>query len=266
MRRRICDGLGFLGIALDDDRNMAPDLSGGAAPQVQALGARVAVLVMEAAEQQMIAQDVAQAITRARPVLDTTIPVAVSARHVHLSADAVAALFGPDTALTPDKPLRQKGHWVARERVTLQGPRGQLDHVAILGPLRPRTQVEVSRTDSFVLGLDAPLRQSGDLAGTPSIRLVGPAGSLDTDGLIIAARHIHMGPEDAARLSLQDGDEVDVTLGETGRDLTFDRVLVRVSPNASTEMHIDTDEANAAGIRSGAEGEIVLAARVRAKG
>ncbi len=266
MRRRICDGLGFLGIALDEDRNMAPDLTGGAAPQVQAHGAPVAVLVMEAAEQQMIAQDVAAAMARGRPVLDTTIPVAVSARHVHLSAEAVAALFGAGTTLTPDKPLRQKGHWVARERVTLQGPRGRLEHVAILGPLRPRTQIEVSRTDSFALGLDAPLRQSGHLDGTPQIRLVGPAGALDTDGLIIAARHIHMGPDDAARLSLQDGDEVDVTLGDTGRALTFDRVLVRVSANAATEMHIDTDEANAAGITGLAEGEIVLAARVRAAG
>jgi acetate kinase len=265
MRRRICDGLAFLGIALDDDRNTAPDLSNGAAPHLQAHGAPVAVLVMEAAEQQMIAQDVAHVMARNRPALDTTIPVAVSARHVHLSADAVAALFGPDTALTPDKPLRQKGHWVARERVTLQGPRGQLENVAILGPLRQRTQIEVSRTDSFALGLDAPLRQSGHLDTTPRLRLIGPAGVHDTDGLIIAARHIHMGTADAARLSLQDGDEVDVTLGATGRDLTFDRVLVRVSANASTEMHIDTDEANAAGIRSGAEGDIVLSARVRAK-
>jgi acetate kinase len=205
------------------------------------------VLVTETAEQLMIAQEVANAISAPRPA-DLRIPVAVSARHVHLCRKAVDALFGPGYELTPDKPLRQKGHWAARERVTLHGPKGELAHVAILGPLREHTQIEISRTDSFALGIDAPVRQSGALEGTPHIRLSGPAGHYDTDGLILAARHIHMSPDDARRFGLHDGDFVDVTPETAGRGLTFGKVLVRVAQNAFTEMHIDTDEANAAGI------------------
>ncbi len=256
MRRRICDGLEFLGLKLDHDRNMVADLEGYAAPQIQAYGARVQVLVTETAEQLMIAQEVGAARKSPKPA-PQPIPVAVSARHVHLDAAAVEALFGPGYELTPGKPLRQPGNWAAAERVTVEGPKGRFDRVAILGPLRNRTQVEVSRTDSFALGIDAPVRQSGDLDGTPHVRLVGPAGSIDTDGLIIAARHIHMHPDDAARMGVEDGDTVDVNLSHAARALTFAQVLVRVQPQAFTEMHIDTDEANAAGITGHTEGEIV---------
>lgn len=259
MRRRICDGLGFMGILLDHDRNMAVDLGARAAPQIQAYGARVNVLVTETAEQLMIAREVVVAASRATGQ-GARIPVAVSARHVHLCRKAVDALFGQGYELTPDKPLRQQGHWAAAERVALHGPKGTIRNVAILGPLRERTQIEVSRTDSFALGLDAPVRQSGKLDGTPQIRLSGPKGEMDSDGLIIASRHIHMGPEDAARMGLTDGDMVDVKLDATGRDLTFTRVLVRVSDNAFTEMHIDTDEANAAGIAGQGDGQISAAA------
>ncbi len=255
MRRRICDGMEFMGLKLDHDRNMGLCLAGRAAPQIQAYGARVNVLVTETAEQLMIAQEVGNAIA-APAALDLRIPVAVSARHVHLCRKAVDALFGPGYELTPDKPLRQKGHWAARERVTLHGPKGELANVAILGPLRARTQIEISRTDSFALGIDAPIRQSGALEGTPHIRLSGAAGQYDTDGLILAARHIHMNSADARRLGLKDGDMVDVTLDATGRGLTFAKVLVRVSENAFTEMHIDTDEANAAGITGAVEGAL----------
>lgn len=255
MRRRICDGLEFMGLKLDHDRNLNVDLTGRAAPQIQAYGARVNVLVTETAEQLMIAHDVASAMAQdTAPAL--RVPVAVSARHVHLCARAVAALFGEGYALTPGKPLRQRGHWAAKERVTLHGPRGEIANVAILGPLRDRTQVEISRTDGFALGIDAPVRQSGALDGTPHIRLIGPAGQFDTDGLIIAARHIHMHAADAQKSGLIDGDRVDVRLDATGRGLTFADVLVRVSENAFTEMHIDTDEANAAGIQGATEGEI----------
>ncbi len=256
MRRRICDGLEFMGLKLHHDRNMAIDLADRAAPQIQAYGARVQVLVTETAEQLMIAHEVATARADALPA-PPPIPVAVSARHVHLDATTVAALFGPGYTLTPGKPLRQPGNWAAKERVTLEGPKGRIERVAILGPLRNRTQIEVSRTDSFALGIDAPVRQSGDLDGTPRVRLIGPAGSIDTDGLIIAARHIHMHPDDAARMGVADGDCVDVNLSHAARALTFAHVLVRVQPNAFTEMHIDTDEANAAGIGSATEGEIV---------
>ncbi|TVP68786.1 MAG: acetate/propionate family kinase [Rhodobacteraceae bacterium] len=257
MRRRICDGLEFIGLKLDHDRNLAVDLSGRAAPQIHAYGARVNVLVTETAEQLMIAHEVAGA-TVAQPPAPLHIPIAVSARHVHLSRATVDAIFGPGYELTPDKPLRQKGHWAARERVRLIGPKGEIGNVAILGPLRDRTQIEISRTDGFALGVDAPVRQSGALDGTPQIRVAGPAGFQDTDGLIIAARHIHMNRRDAEAAGLSDGTSVDVSLPETGRGLTFSGVTVRISEAAHTEMHIDTDEANAAGISGAAEGAIVL--------
>ncbi|MCC5971344.1 MAG: acetate/propionate family kinase [Pararhodobacter sp.] len=256
MRRRICDGLEFMGLRLDHDLNQAVQLDNRAAPQIQAYGAKVRVIVTETAEQLQIAREVATAL--ARPTtLPEPIPVAVSARHVHLSPEAVAALFGPGYELTPGKPLRQPGNWAAQERVTVEGPKGRLERVAILGPMRGQTQIEVSRTDSFALGIDAPVRDSGQLAGTPRVRLHGPAGSYDTDGLIVAARHIHISPADAQARGLADGDFVDVRITGPERGLTFTRTLIRVQPGAFTEMHIDTDEANAAGIRAGSEGELV---------
>ena len=260
MRRRICDGMQFMGLKLDHDRNLAVDLTDRAAPQIQAYGARVNVLVTETAEQLMIAYDVTNAMVKPKDTV-LKVPVAVSARHVHLSQASVEALFGPGYTLTPAKPLRQKGHWAAQERVTLHGPKGEIANVAILGPLRPRTQVEISRTDGFALGLDAPVRQSGDLDGTPHVRLIGPAGCQDTDGLIVAARHIHMNTEDARIAGLSDGALVDVTLDDTGRGLTFADVLVRVTDAAFTEMHIDTDEANAAGIKDQIAGHVRLSLR-----
>ncbi|WP_333829716.1 acetate/propionate family kinase [Pararhodobacter sp.] len=256
MRRRICDGLEFMGLRLDHDLNQAVRLENHAAPQIQAYGARVRVIVTETAEQLQIAREVAALLTRAEPV-NTPIPVAVSARHVHLSAEAVEALFGKGYALTPGKPLRQPGNWAAQERVTVEGPKGRLERVAILGPLRKHTQIEVSRTDSFALGIDAPVRDSGKLDGTPRVRLHGPAGIYDTDGLIVAARHIHIGPADAEARGLSDGDFVDVRITGPERGLTFTRTLIRVQPEAFTEMHIDTDEANAAGIGADSAGELV---------
>ncbi len=185
------------------------------------------------------------------------IPVAVSGRHVHLSADAVEALFGPGYQLTEERPLRQPGNWCAAERVAIEGPKGRFDHVAILGPLRPHTQIEVSRTDAMSLGIDPPVRDSGALDGTPKIRIIGPAGDFETDGIIVAARHIHINPEDAAAMGLQDRQLVNVRIQGTPRELTFGRTLIRVQPGAFTEMHIDTDEGNAAGIRAGVEGSLV---------
>ncbi|WP_417599541.1 acetate/propionate family kinase [Pararhodobacter oceanensis] len=247
MRRRICDGLQFFGLRLDHDRNLAPDLDNYAAPHIQAYGSKVAVIVTETAEQLQIAREVAAHLARPMPAA-RPIPIAVSGRHVHLSAESLAALFGEGYQLTEAKPLRQPGNWVAKERVTLVGPKGTLENVAILGPLRPRTQIEVSRTDSFTLGIEAPVRDSGHLEGTPEIRLVGPEGQLDTDGLIVAARHIHINPADAEAMGLEDRQLVRVRIGTGDRALTFARTLVRVQPNAFTEMHIDTDEGNAAGI------------------
>ena len=256
MRRRICDGLGFMGLKMDHERNQSVDLSNYAAPQVQGYGSRVAILVTETAEQLMIARETAAALVRPAP-FRTIIPVAVSARHVHLSREAVDILFGKDYELQTTQPLRQPGHWLAKERVTLEGPKGSLERVAILGPLRKRTQIEISRTDTFVLGIDVPVRESGKLDNTPSVTISGPHGRMTTDGLIVAARHIHTNPKDAERLGLIDGDFVDVHVGDAVRGITFAGTLVRVGETSVTEMHIDTDEANAAGIGSSAQGEVL---------
>ena len=256
MRRRICDGLEFMGLRLDHDRNQAVELANHAAPQIQAYGSRVRVIVTETAEQLMIARETAAALARVKPI-PLTVPVAVSARHVHLSRASVDALFGTGYQLNPATPLRQPGQWAASERVTLEGPKGKLERVAILGPERPRTQIEISRTDGFTLGIDAPVRDSGKLDGTPTVRIIGPAGTLDTDGLIIAARHIHTNPADAKRMGLADGMLVDVHIGDEERGLVFGKTLIRVGANSVTEMHIDTDEANAADIRVQGEGSLV---------
>lgn len=259
MRRRICDGLEFMGVTLDHDRNQHVDLADRAAPELQAWGGRVRVIVTETAEQLQIARETAAALAApARPAL--ALPVAVSARHVHLCQADVEALFGPGATLTPEFDLRQPGNFAAVEKVRVEGPRGGFDHVRILGPTRGRTQVEVSRTDTFALGVQAPVRLSGDLEGTPKVRLIGPAGTVETDGLIIAARHIHMNPTDARRWGVVDGQEVEVRVTGTGRGVSFARTIVRIQPDAFTEMHIDTDEANAAGIVAAAEGTLIPAA------
>lgn len=256
MRRRICDGLEFMGLKLDHDRNQVVQLANNAAPQIQAYGARVRIIVTETAEQLMIARETAAALAP-KATVPEPIPVAVSARHVHLSRLAVESLFGAGYQLTPAVSLRQPGQWAASERVTLEGPKGRLERVAILGPERLRTQIEISRTDGFALGIDAPVRDSGKLEGTPTVRLIGPAGSLDSDGLIVAARHIHTNPDDARRLGLANGMLVDVHIGDEERGLVFGKTLIRVGANSVTEMHIDTDEANAADIRVSGEGSLV---------
>jgi acetate kinase len=199
MRRRICDGLEFMGLRLDYERNQSVELAANAAPQIQAYGSKVRVIVTETAEQLMIARETAAAL-KPQPPMAVSIPVAVSARHVHLSRLAVDALFGPGYQLKAAVALRQPGQWAASERLVLEGPKGRLERVAILGPERARTQIEISRTDGFALGIDAPVRDSGKLEGTPTVRIIGPAGSIDTDGLIVAARHIHTNPEDASRM------------------------------------------------------------------
>ena len=141
------------------------------------------------------------------------------------------------------------------EKVDLIGPRRTIKNVRIIGPLRPKVQVEVSRTDEFTLGLDAPVRNSGDVAHSPGITLRGPNGDFTiTEGVICARRHIHMRPEDAQRFNVQDRDVVEVSIDSEGRDLTFGDVLVRVSHKYALEMHIDTDEANAAQISTGFSG------------
>ncbi|WP_459908757.1 phosphate propanoyltransferase [Desulfotomaculum defluvii] len=179
------------------------------------------------------------------------IPVGVSNRHIHLSAEHIEALFGKGHALTPLKNLKQVGEFAAKETVTLVGPKGVIQGVRVLGPVRKFTQVEISRTDGFSLGVVPPLRDSGNLENTPGIVIVGSRGAVTlTKGVICAARHIHMGEEDACKFQVADGDHVAVKINGP-RGGTLDNVLVRVKPNFLLELHIDTDEANAAGLKNG---------------
>ena len=174
------------------------------------------------------------------------IPISTSVRHIHLCRAHVEALFGAGHQLTPRSELSQPGQFASEEALTLVGPKGSVEKVRVLGPERKETQVEISRTDEFALGIDAPIRGSGNVAGSPGITLRGPAGDLELDqGVIQAKRHIHMTPEDARRFGVEDRDWVMVRVsGERG--LLFDDVLVRVSPKYRLDMHLDTDEANAA--------------------
>jgi acetate kinase len=180
------------------------------------------------------------------------IPVAISARHVHLTQQTVERLFGAGYRLRPHKSLFQPGQYAAEETVSLLGPAGRLDHVRIVGPPRHDNQVEISRSDEITLGLDAPLRESGDLSGTPGLTLAGPMGKVQIGtGVVCALRHIHMSVADAAVLGLKDQDRVAVAVDGSGRRLVFGDVVVRVAPNYRMELHLDTDEGNAAGLSAG---------------
>lgn len=187
------------------------------------------------------------------------VPVGVSARHCHLSRRDLDTLFGKNYSLTKKFDLYQPGQFAAEETVMIVGPKGAINNVRILGPLRKKSQVEISMTDSYKIGVNPPVRQSGDLEGSSPITIVGPKGSVYLkEGLIIAQAHIHMPPVEAARLSLIDGDHVSVVFDNTKRPIQFNDVLIRVSPKYKLEMHIDTDEANAGHITNGHMGRIVL--------
>lgn len=180
---------------------------------------------------------------------DIGIPVAISARHVHLCQRTINVLFGCGYVLRPLKPLSQPGQFASEETVALVGPTGRIPHVRVLGPPRAEDQIEISRTDELALGLSAPLRLSGDLGGTPGILVEGPAGRARLDaGLVRALRHIHMSRADAVRLGAKDRDIVRVAVRGGGRDLIFDDVVVRVAEQFRLELHLDSDEGNAAGI------------------
>jgi putative phosphotransacetylase len=178
------------------------------------------------------------------------IPVGVSARHIHLSKEDLAHLFGPGYQLTPTVEL-MPGQYATKETLILVGPKGIIQNARVLGPPRSRTQVEVSRTDGFVLGINPPVRDSGDIQGSPGLILVGPHGAVTLkEGAILASRHMHLTPQWAAALGVKDGDRVKIRTN-TARPVVFENVLARVSPDFWTQMHLDTDEANAAGLSSG---------------
>lgn len=188
---------------------------------------------------------------------DALIPVGISNRHIHLSQEDFETLFGAGATMTHFKDLSQPGQFACQEVMTIVGPGGAIERVRLLGPARKQTQVEVSVADCFKLGIKAPLRDSGDLAGSAPITIVGPKGSVNIpEGCIIALKHIHMHTDDAARLGLKDRDHVNVqTCGE--RNLMFQEVLIRVSDKFKLEMHVDMDEANAASLSNGDKVRIV---------
>ncbi|MGI9951123.1 phosphate propanoyltransferase [Moorellaceae bacterium AZ2] len=184
-------------------------------------------------------------------VLPLAVPVGVSNRHMHMSQADLEVLFGPGYRLKPYRQLSQPGEYAAEETVTIVGPRGVIEGLRLLGPPREYSQIELALTDGYRLGIRPPVRESGDLEGTPGIAVVGPRGALTlSQGVILAARHIHMDEASACKYGLKDGQRVQVLVpGERG--LIFDNVIVRVSPEYRVELHLDTDEANAALLKNG---------------
>ena len=183
------------------------------------------------------------------------LPVEASGRHVHVTAREALALFGH--SLTPKRPLSQPGQFLSEERVTIRTQKGEFQNVAVLGPERSEGQVEISLTDAVALGLTPPVRLSGNVDGTPGIDLIGPMGQVHlSQGVIVAQRHIHLPPEDAARRGLQNGDTVKLKVFGA-RPLVFEQVSVRVSPSFAPAVHLDFDEANACGFQKGDLGMVI---------
>lgn len=176
------------------------------------------------------------------------VPVGISNRHIHLSQADLDQLFGAGYQLTPMKELSQPGQFACKETVTICGPKGAIEKVRVLGPVRKETQIEIVAGDCFKLGVKAPAKLSGDLAGTPGITVVGPKGSVQTaQGLIVAQRHIHMAPADAQSYGVQDGQIVKIRVGGLRGGL-YDNVAIRVTTSSKLECHLDTEEANAMGV------------------
>jgi acetate kinase len=261
VRSLACQGLGHMGISIDEKKNLvargfeeARDISSPDAP--------VRVLVVPTDEERMIARETLRALDRNHVTkiihsqTPTPVPIEVSAHHIHLSQPHVEALFGEGRGLTVRQDLSQPGQFACKETVTLVGPKGRVERVRVLGPTRRETQIEISMTEQFKLGIDPPIRASGDIKESPGITIEGKDRTVTIDkGVICALRHIHMSPEDALRFGLRDKDRVMVRV-EGARELIFGDVLVRVHPSFSLAMHIDTDEGNAANISTGFTGHI----------
>jgi len=244
-----------MGVALDEEANRTRKASAnGGIIEISRHRSPTKVLVVRTDEERMIAREAMRCVSgptgairsvRARPI-----PVGVSVRHVHLSRGDCDALFGAGYELSRKREVTQPGQYVTRETVDLVGPKGELRAVAIIAPLRKQTQVELARTDAFALGVTPPLRESGKLDGTPGITLRGPAGTITTaGGVILAHRHVHMNPEQARDYGVSDKAMIKVRV-EGDREMTMGDVIVRVNPEYTLDMHIDTDEANAAGLTS----------------
>jgi acetate kinase len=249
-----------MGIALDGKRNQ--DARADEISRISSDDSKVTVLVVPTDEERMMAREALRALSRSyitrvlqaqkqQPFL-----VEISAHHIHLTQDHVGALFGKGHRLTKYADLSQPGQYACKEQLTVVGPKGRIERVRILGPTRKYSQVEIAMTEQFKLGIHPPIRESGDIADTPGCTLESPTGSVKIDrGVICALRHIHMRPEDALRYGVRDKSFVRVRV-EGDRELIFGDVLVRVDPNFKLAMHIDTDEGNAANVKTGAKGYI----------
>jgi len=261
VRALALQGLDCMGITLDPQRNR--EARGfDEVSRISTDDSKVAVLVVPTDEERMMARDALRALSRSyiagvlaaqkqEPFL-----VEISAHHAHLTQEHVEMLYGPGHQLTRHTDLSQPGQFACKEQVTLIGPKGRIERVRVLGPVRKMTQVEIAMTEQFKLGVHPPVRESGDIADTPGCTLEGPAGSVVLDrGVICALRHIHMTPADALRYGVRDKSFVRVRIAGD-RELIFGDVLVRVDPNFSLAMHLDTDEGNAAAIATGAQGFI----------
>ncbi|MBL8429080.1 MAG: acetate/propionate family kinase [Dechloromonas sp.] len=260
VRSLACQGLGYMGIKLDEEKNRNTGSVDNFAI-ISAEDSPVTIIVVANDDERLVAWETLRAIERNALLLaanteELPIPVEISAHHAHLSQADVEKLFGPGHQLTPMHELSQPGQFACQEQVHLVGPKGRIAKVRVLGPTRKETQVEIAMTEQFKLGIQPPIRQSGDLTGTPGVTLEGPYGtSVIERGVICAQRHIHMTPEDAMRFHVRDNYVVRVRI-EGERQLIFGDVVVRVNPAFRLAMHIDTDEGNAGNIQTGMLGYI----------
>jgi acetate kinase len=258
VRSLALQGLECMGIQLNEKRNR--EARGfDEVCLISTDDSRVTVLVVPTDEERMIARETLRALSRsyltrvfeaqrAEPFL-----LEVSAHHIHLSQEHVEALFGKGHQLTPQSDLSQPGQFACQEQLAIIGPKGRIERVRVLGPARKDTQVEIAMTEQFKLGIHPPIRESGDIRDTPGCTLEGPAGSVTLErGVICALRHVHMTPTDALRYGVKDKSTVRVRV-PSDRELVFGDVCIRVNPNFRLAMHIDTDEANAANLKTGAQ-------------
>jgi len=251
MRGRILQRLEFLGVVLDEDRNRdASVVKDKDFARITTERSRVEAIVVKTNEELMIARESARVVNASTAKAVQEIPIAISARHCHLTQETFEKLFGKNATPTEYKPLSQPGQFACEERINLIGPRDRIEGVRLLGPLRNVDQIEISRTDEFKLGVDAPVRDSGKVQNSAPITVEGPEGTVHlSEGLICARRHIHMHSNDAEQFNVKDKDEVSIAV-------VVGDVLIRVKDSYALEMHIDTDEANAAELGRGATGAL----------
>jgi len=260
VRALALQGLSYMGITLDDERNR--EASGKEVSCISTDDSKVTVLVVPTDEERMMAREALRALSRSyitavlKAQKQDPFLVEISAHHIHVTQEHVEALFGAGHQLTKHADLSQPGQYACKEQLTIVGPKGRIERVRILGPARKYTQVEIAMTEQFKLGIHPPIRESGDIGETPGCTLQSPTGSVQIDrGVICALRHVHMSPEDALRYGVRDKSFVRVRIAGD-RELVFGDVLVRVDPSFKLAMHIDTDEGNAANLKTGAHGYI----------